>query len=64
LRESPEHSFLVTTEEDYRQIAAQLPPQFGIIDRGPWFLKQGRTLVLVGDTTKSLASRSGDAERK
>jgi 4-amino-4-deoxy-L-arabinose transferase-like glycosyltransferase len=64
LRESPGRSFLVTTEDEYRQIAAELPPNFGIIERGPWFLKQGRTLVLLGDTTNGVALRSSNAERK
>ncbi|HMC09866.1 MAG TPA: hypothetical protein VKH44_01195, partial [Pirellulaceae bacterium] len=63
LRESPDRSFLVTTEDDYRQIAAELPPQFGVIERGPWFLKQGKMLVLLGDTN-GLASRSSSAEKK
>ena len=64
LRESPDRSFLVTTEDDFPQIAAELPPHFGIIDRGPWFLKQGKTLVLLGDTTNGLASKPSNAERK
>lgn len=61
LRESPGRSFLVTTEDEYRQIAAELPPDFGIIERAPWFLKQGKTLVLLGDTTNGVASRPAGA---
>ncbi len=53
----------MTTEEDYQKIAAELPPQFGIIDRGPWFLKQGRILLLLGDTTNDVASRASNAVR-
>ena len=64
LRESPGRSFLVTTEDEYQQIAAELPPQVGVIERSPWFLKQGKTLVLLGDTTTGLAARAASDEKK
>jgi len=64
LRVAPDRSFLVTTEDEYRQIAAELPAQFGIIERSPWFLKQGKTLLLLGDTTNGLASQPAGAERR
>jgi 4-amino-4-deoxy-L-arabinose transferase-like glycosyltransferase len=63
LRESPDRSFLVTTEDAYWELT-DLPWNIGIIERSPWFLKQGQTLVLLGDTTSGLASRSSSAERK
>ena len=63
LRESPDRSFLLTTVDDYHQIAAELPSQFGIIKTAPWFLKQGRTLVLLGDV-QGLAAQPVGAERK
>lgn len=67
LRESPGRSFLVTTEDEYWELT-DLPWNIGVIERGPWFLKQGRTLVLLGDTTNGPASRhantSENRERK
>jgi 4-amino-4-deoxy-L-arabinose transferase-like glycosyltransferase len=56
LRESADRSFLVTTEDEYWELT-DLPWNIGIIERGPWFLKQGKMLVLLGDTTNRLASR-------
>ncbi len=44
-------AFLVTTEHHYRQMAGALPSRIGIIDRGPWFLKSGQTLLLLGDVS-------------
>ncbi len=60
LRESPDRSFLVTTEDEYWEMT-DLPWGFGIIERSPWFLKQGKTLVLLGDTTRDIASRPANA---
>jgi 4-amino-4-deoxy-L-arabinose transferase-like glycosyltransferase len=48
LKDSPERSFLVTTEADYKQLAADLPAEFTILERSPWFLRTGKTLVLSG----------------
>jgi 4-amino-4-deoxy-L-arabinose transferase-like glycosyltransferase len=64
LRESSGNSFLVTTEDEYREFKNQLGPQVGIIQRGAWFLKQGKTLVLLGDTTNRLSAQPAGTERQ
>jgi 4-amino-4-deoxy-L-arabinose transferase-like glycosyltransferase len=48
LQQNPRRGFLVTTEAAYVQMANTLPPQIGVLDRGPWFLKSGQTLLLLG----------------
>lgn len=66
LEENPSQSFLITTLQDYERMAAELPPQIGVLECSPWFLKSGETLVLLGDTTTSVAVRplTGPATHK
>ncbi len=52
------HRFLVTTETDYRQIAGNLPSGIGVLQRSPWFLKSGETLVLLGATKSEIPDLS------
>jgi hypothetical protein len=54
--------FLVTTETDYRQIADNLPAGIGVLHRGPWFLKSGETLVLLGATNTIESPFSREAQ--
>ncbi|HEY3966169.1 MAG TPA: glycosyltransferase family 39 protein [Planctomycetaceae bacterium] len=56
-------SFLVTTVEEYERMAESLPPRIGVIERSPWFLKSGTTLVLLGDTTARISARPVDQRR-
>jgi hypothetical protein len=49
------HRFLVTTESDYRQMAAALPSTIGVLQRSPWFLKSGENIVLLGATDAPLS---------
>lgn len=62
-------AFLVTTEGEYAQLASVLPPRFKVLERSPFFLKSGQTLVLLGDPTlsieaptRALSGRSGARE--
>lgn len=41
-------NFLVTTEAEYQQLAGDVPPHIEVLERSPWFLKSGQTLVLLG----------------
>ncbi|MGE5193154.1 MAG: hypothetical protein ACM3U2_11720, partial [Deltaproteobacteria bacterium] len=60
LRLDPARRFLVTTETAYRQMTDKLPPQIGVLEHGPWFLKSGQTLVLLGDVAGSTVSDKGE----
>jgi 4-amino-4-deoxy-L-arabinose transferase-like glycosyltransferase len=53
-----EDSYLITTLTDYQRIAADLPPEIGVLKQSPWFMKPGETLVLLGDHRSQLASQS------
>ena len=56
-QDEPGNSFLITTLGDYERLAAHFPPQIGILERSPWFLKSGETLVLLGDRSAGIASQ-------
>ncbi len=66
LRTNPECAFLVTTEEAYRQMESLLPPQIGVLERGPWFLKSDQTVVLLGKVSEdALANKErGTSQRR
>jgi 4-amino-4-deoxy-L-arabinose transferase-like glycosyltransferase len=65
LQANSDRAFLVTTEEAYRQLEPLLPAQFGVLERGPWFLKSGQTVVLLGKVpADSLVGRDGESDRR
>ena len=50
-------AFLVTTEAEFDQMAG-LPPDVSVLQRAPWFLRSGRTVVLLGRAAGAVAERS------
>jgi 4-amino-4-deoxy-L-arabinose transferase-like glycosyltransferase len=52
------NSFLITTLEDYERLKDAFPERIGVLERSPWFLKSGETLVLLGDKVCSVASKT------
>ena len=42
-------------------MAGKLPPRIGVLERGPWFLKSGQTLVLLGDVGGSEVAGHGES---
>jgi 4-amino-4-deoxy-L-arabinose transferase-like glycosyltransferase len=63
LRTNSDGAFLVTTEEAYRELESHLPAQFGVLKRGPWFLKSGQTVVLLGKVSAdALVDRGGGTD--
>jgi 4-amino-4-deoxy-L-arabinose transferase-like glycosyltransferase len=57
---APDKSYLITTQTDYDQISRELPGQFAILDRTPWFLRLDKTLVVVGPPPTAEIARSTD----
>jgi hypothetical protein len=46
-------------------MAGTLPSRIGVLERSPWFLKSGQTLVLLGDVSiVSDAREKADFRRK
>ncbi|MBS0261435.1 MAG: glycosyltransferase family 39 protein [Planctomycetes bacterium] len=58
LSERPANSFLITTLGDYERLKSTLPPEIGVLERSPWFLKTGETVVLLGDKSLVVARKS------
>ena len=62
LQTSSEGAFLVTTEEAYQDLRSRLPAPIGVLERSPWFLKSGQTVVLLGKVSaNTLADRGGES---
>jgi len=47
-------AFLVTTEAEYQRMA-DLPARVQVLERAPWFLRSGTTLVLLGSPQEAVA---------
>ena len=64
LAEDAGRAFLITTEADYQRLAEHLPSDVQILERSPWFLKSGETLVLLGSSPRNeVLQTSGANER-
>lgn len=61
LRDGTQNTLLLTREEKLPELRPLLPADFHVIERSPWFLKSGQTLVLVGrdQRTARFATRDG-----
>jgi 4-amino-4-deoxy-L-arabinose transferase-like glycosyltransferase len=65
LQTNHEGAFLVTTQEACRQLESLLPAQFKVLERGPWFMKSGQTVVLLGKVSRdALAGTDGESDRR
>jgi len=63
LADEGQHAFLVTTETEYQEMAASLPPDIEVLERAPWFLRLGKTVVLLGRPREAVASWSSGLRR-
>ncbi|MFN0050996.1 MAG: hypothetical protein ACKV0T_02330, partial [Planctomycetales bacterium] len=43
--------YLLTSTHEYEKLAPHLPPGTEVLERLPWFLKQGKGIVLLGRRT-------------
>ncbi len=53
-------AFVITTDEAYAKIAAQLPRDVGVLESHPRFLRPGRALVLGRSSPPSTATKPHD----
>jgi 4-amino-4-deoxy-L-arabinose transferase-like glycosyltransferase len=64
LKENSGRALLVTSEKEYAQIADALPERTAVLDRSPWFLKSGETIVLLGESRPAVGWASDPVRRK
>jgi 4-amino-4-deoxy-L-arabinose transferase-like glycosyltransferase len=58
LSDNPGRAFLVTSEREYTEIAGTLPKRTAVLERSPWFLKSGETVVLLGEPGQAVGRAS------